>query len=182
MSGLTLGQQQLLQDYRDRAYITAILCEEEVYLNTFYKNLFNLPLIFISSIMSVLNSSDFNPNEMKLPNIILNISTSLILSLSGSLKFVDKITNFQNIGRKFTKLTHNIEDSLINNIDDIDIQTIRRFINEYDNLYEQIDYPFSNRIKQKITKRFKGIKTLPNILNCVNNVVRLPSNNDIANV
>lgn len=182
MSSLTLEQQQLLQDYRDRAYISAILCEQEVHLNTFYKNLFNLPLIFISSIMSVLNSSNFDPIDMKLPNICLNISTSLLLSLSGSLKFVDKITNFQNVGRKFTKLTHNIEDSLINNINDVNIDTIRKYINEYDNLYEQIDFPFTNRIKDKITKRFKGNKTLPQILNCIDAVVRLPSNNQNINV
>ena len=173
MSSLTLEQKQLLQDYRDRAYISAMLCEQEQNLNIFYRHLFNLPLIFISSIMSVLNGSDFNPNNMNIPNIILNISTSLILSLSGTFKFNDKITNFTNIGRKFTKLMHQIQDSLINDIDDINIDTIRRFINEYDNLYEQIDYPFSNRTKNKMIKQYKGEKTLPSILNCTAVIVSL---------
>jgi len=179
---LSQEQKELLQSYRDRAYISAILCEEEVGLNTFYRHLFNLPLILISSIMSILNSSDFNPTDMKLPNICLNISTSLILSLSGSFKFNDKITNFQNVGRKFTKLTHNIEDSLINNINDINIDNIRNFINEYDSLYEQIDYPFNKNIKDNITKKFKGKKTLPQILNCVEVIVLPISNNENVNV
>ena len=132
--------------------------------------------------MSVLNSSDFNPSDMKMPNIILNISTSLILSLSNSLKFNDKITNFTNVGRKFTKLTHQIEDNLINDINDINIDTIRRFINEYDNLYEQIDYPFSNRTKNKMIKQYKGKKTLPNILNCTEVIVKTGTNNVMVDV
>ena len=108
--------------------------------------------------MSVLNSSDFNPSDMKMPNVILNISTSLILSLSNSFKFNNKTTNFTNVGSKFTKLEHQIEDNLINDIYDINIDTIRRFINEYDHLYEQRDYPFSNRTKNKMINQCEGKK------------------------
>jgi hypothetical protein len=39
-------------------------------------------------------------------------------------------------------------------------------INEYDVLYEQLDYAFPNFIKNRVKKIYSGNKVLPNILNC----------------
>ena len=60
----------LLQGYRDRAYVSNILCEEcSSYYNRL-KSLSSFPLIISSSIMSILNSSSFNSDTMKIPKII----------------------------------------------------------------------------------------------------------------
>jgi hypothetical protein len=78
---LTNEQIILLESYRDKAYVSNILCTETSNFYSFIKNLVNIPLILSSSIMTILNSSDFDPHPMRVPNIILNASTGLILSL-----------------------------------------------------------------------------------------------------
>ena len=39
-------------------------------------------------------------------------------------------------------------------------------MNEYDVLYDQLDYAFPNFIKNRVKKIYSGKKVLPNILNC----------------
>ena len=140
---------------------------------------FSIPLIFSSCAMTIVNSS-FNADDVKIPNIILNSATTLMLSLVGSFKFNDKITNFSTIARKYTKLCHNIEDILINDIQDADTDTIRGFIKEYDELTEQINFSFSTKIKNAVANKYKGIKTLPNILNCSEKIVKPPATVDVV--
>ena len=68
---------------------------------------------------------------------------------------------------KFNRLCHKIEDTLTNNTDDITTEKLREYIEEYDTLNENLDYPYNQSIKEKIRKRYLGKKTLPNVLNCV---------------
>jgi hypothetical protein len=64
------------------------------------------------------------------------------------------------------KLTHKIEDILTIDLENINIENIRAMILEYDNLCENIDYPYPGFIKNRVKKTYAGKKTLPNILNC----------------
>jgi hypothetical protein len=105
-------------------------------------------------------------NNMKYANIILNAWTSLILSLVGNFKLPEQATNFAQIQVKMNKLTHQIEDKLTIDLESCKIEDIRHFINEYDVLYEQLDYAFPNFIKNRVKKIYSGKKVLPNILNC----------------
>ena len=50
----------------------------------------NIPLIVISSVMAILNSGQFKPEDMKLPNIIINSLTALILALISNFKLAEK--------------------------------------------------------------------------------------------
>ena len=88
---LSAEQIKLLEGYRDKAYICNILCDVSFNYYSFIKTLINLPLILSSTIMTVLNSSDFDPMTMRIPNIILNASTSLILSLINNYKLPENI-------------------------------------------------------------------------------------------
>ena len=164
---LTEIQKEMLVSYRDKAYISSILCDECYNYNAFRKNMINLPLIFCSSIMTVFNSSSFDADTMKTPNIVLNSLTTLILALIGNFKFVEKQNNFHNIGQKFNRLCHKLEDALTNDIDNITIEKIRDYIEEYDGLNENLEYPYVESIKNKIRARYSGKKTLPNALNCI---------------
>ena len=77
-------QIKLLESYRDKAYITSILCSQSVEHFSFLRSIVNIPLILSSSTMTVLNSmSEGSENNMKYANIVLNAWTSLILSLAG---------------------------------------------------------------------------------------------------
>ena len=160
-------QIKLLESYRDKAYITSILCSQSAEHFSFLRSIVNIPLILSSSTMTVLNSmNEGTNNNMKYANIILNAWTSLILSLVGNFKLPEQATNFAQIQVKMNKLTHQIEDKLTIDLESCKIEDIRHFINEYDVLYEQLDYAFPNFIKNRVKKIYSGKKVLPNILNC----------------
>jgi hypothetical protein len=160
-------QIKLLESYRDKAYITSILCSQSAEHFSFLRSIVNIPIILSSSTMTVLNSmSEGSENNMKYANIVLNAWTSLILSLVGNFKLPEQATNFAQIQVKMNKLTHQIEDKLTIDLESCKIEDIRHFINEYDVLYEQLDYAFPNFIKNRVKKIYSGKKVLPNILNC----------------
>ena len=167
-------QIKLLESYRDKAYITSILCSQSAEHFSFLRSIVNIPLILSSSTMTVLNSMDEGTNNnMKYANIVLNAWTSLILSLVGNFKLPEQATNFSQIQVKMNKLTHQIEDKLTIDLESCKIEDIRQFINEYDVLYEQLDYAFPNFIKNRVKKIYSGKKVLPNILNCEISFVKI---------
>lgn len=176
---LTTTQTEMLVSYRDKAYITNILCDETMNFYNIIRNIVNIPLITSSAVMTILNSSEFSPEQMKYPNVIINGITTLILALINNFKLTEKINNFKTIGLKMIKLTHNIEDKLTNDLDNISIDNIRGFINEYDNLNESLEFSFPNFIKNRVKKRYINKKTLPNTLNCIGSFVE---NNSVVNV
>jgi len=157
---------KLLESYRDKAYITSILCAQSSEHFSFLRSMVNLPLIISSSVMTVLNSMSDNSNEMKYANIVLNTWTSLILSIIGNFKLTEQATNFKQIEIKMNKLTHKIEDFLSIDLENTKIEDIRTIINEYDSLNESLDFTYPNFIKNRVKKIYSGKKTLPNILNC----------------
>ncbi len=167
-------QIKLLESYRDKAYITSILFSQSVEHFSFLRSIVNIPLILSSSTMTVLKSMDEGTNNnMKYANIVLNTWTSLILSLVGNFKLPEQVTNFIQIQVKMNKLTHQIEDKLSIHLESCKIEDIRHFINDYDTLYEQLDYSFPNFIKNRVKKIYSGKKFLPNILNCEISFVKI---------
>ena len=173
---MTISSEQikLLESYRDKAYITSILCSQSAEHFSFLRSIVNIPLILSSSTMTVLNSMNEGTNDnMKYANIILNAWTSLILSLVGNFKLPEQATNFSQIQVKMNKLTHQIEDKLTIDLESCKIEDIRQFINDYDMLYEQLDYSFPNFIKNRVKKIYSGKKVLPNILNCEISFVKI---------
>ena len=169
---LTNEQIKLLESYRDKSYVSNILCAETSNFYSFIKNLVNIPLILSSSVMTVLNSSDFDPHTMRVPNIVLNASTGLILSLINNYKLGEKCGTFRNKSIKYMHLTNQIEDSLTNDIDNITVDKIRNYINEYDSISESLEFGFPHHIKNRIRKRFIDKKKLPNVLNMVGTFVQ----------
>ena len=172
---MPISQEQikLLESYRDKAYITSILCSQSAEHFSFLRSIINIPLILSSSTMTVLNSMDEGNNNMKYANIVLNTWTNLILSLVGNFKLPEQATNFSQIQVKMNKLCHQIEDKLTIDLESCKIEDIRHFINDYDELYEQLDYSFPNFIKNRVKKIYSGKKVLPNILNCEISFVKI---------
>lgn len=152
-----------LKDYKDRAYITFLLCQLSY---DFYSTIYNislLPTLLGSSILTILNSSEINNDILKKVNIVVNGTNTLILALVNGYKLTDRINTFNNSKIKFNKLNHLIESITNKHIDkEIDKQIIENIINEYDLLFNDIKYQFPCHIKRKITKKFGGIRTLPN--------------------
>ena len=179
---LSEDQIKLLQGYRDKSYITSILCQQSEEHFTFLRSMVNIPLILTSSVMTILNSlNETDSKDLKYCNIVLNASTAMILSLIGNFKLTEQATNFKQIQVKMNKLCHQIEDKLTIDLENTTIENIRSFINEYDTLTEQIDYPFPSFIKERVKKVFLNKKVLPNILNCdISFIHSNPINNNVV--
>ena len=162
---ITEEQKKLLTQYRDKAYVMSILCSECSDYYSRINNFFKFPLILTNSIMVIFNSENFE--NIRIANIILNVATSLILSLVGNFKLNERVINFTSKSVKFNKLCHKIEDSLYNSIDEITTENIRANIDEYDTINEQIEYPFVSYIKQRLIKKYSKNRSIPNVIKCV---------------
>jgi hypothetical protein len=55
-------------------------------------------------------------------------------------------------------MCHQIEDKLTIVLESCKIEDIRHFINDYDVLYDQLDYSFQNFIKNRVKKVYSGKK------------------------
>ena len=187
---LTAEQIATLQAYRDKSFVSSILCEESSNFYSNCKNIVNLPLIFTSSIMTILNSSSFiKPDDIQIANIVLNAATSIILSLINNFKLPEKAQVFKTLSSKYNKLTHAIEDSLTNDTD-VSVDKLRSFITDFDSITESLDFTYPTFIKNRCRKRYKNRRTLPNVLNCQidfieikrNSIITTTNTTDIVNI
>jgi len=160
---ITEIQQEVLKSYKDKAFIMVLLCEQSYNEYVFIKNIINIPLILVNTAMTALNSIVANADDMKIPNILLNSTTGIIIGLISSFKIYEKIQSFHQLQGKFNKLSSSIESKMINT-DEIKEDDIKNVIETYDNLMDSIDYPISDKIKSKIKKQFQEKVNLPSIL------------------
>ena len=114
--------------------------------------------------MTILNSIIENSNDLKIPNIILNSSTGLIIAFVSQYKLYEKINEFHQLQNKFNKLSSNIEKKLILDMDNILDSDINGYIETYDILIDNMVYPINDKIKNKIKKQFQEKLALPAIL------------------
>ena len=161
---LTQEQVKLLEEYRDKSFIISILSEESCNFYSFIKSIISFPLIISSAIMTVMNSSELQPEILKPVNIIINALTTLLISFISNYKIAEKCEVFKQMSNKMNKLSHSIDDILTNDFHNCDVDDIRKIITDYDSLNESMLFVYPTRIKTKIIKRFKNFKTLPNNL------------------
>ena len=164
---LSLNQVKLLQSYRDKAYISNILCQECASYYNNIKILANVPILLFSFIMTILNSTSIN-NKTEYGgflNIICNGGTVLFIGLLNNFKIVEKANVFHITGIKFNKLCHIIENKLTNDNENISNQEIDNIISEYDIINEHLEFFYCDFIKKKLRNKYKNKKTLPTVLN-----------------
>lgn len=154
----------ILKEYRDKVFIYQLLTTKTNEYYSQIKQIINIPLIVSSSIMTILNSGSFQPDEMKVPNIVINALTALLISLINNYKIVEKQQTFRNLSLKYMNLLHDIEDKLAND-NNIEPDEIRTIVKQYDDLISQTEYIIPNHIKKKIRNMYNGKKSLPLILN-----------------
>ena len=163
---LSSVQKEIIFQYRDKAYICSILCQQTSDWYNVLKTVTNIPLILMSTSLSIINSLNIDNMDMRVPNIVINALFALILSLINNFSISEKQANFRSLHLKYTKLTHFIEDKITNELENCTKEDIRKLINDYDVLTDNLDYPYPGFIKKRVKTRFFGKKTLPNILNC----------------
>jgi hypothetical protein len=121
--------------------------------------------------MTIFNSSSFDSEKMKIPNICLNAITTLILSLISNFKIAPKQSNFRSVSIKFNKITHVIENKLTNEIEKITPEYITSIISEFDIIQDSLEYQYPEHIKKKVKKIYAGARILPNCLNMVTDFI-----------
>ena len=128
-----------------------LLCSKASSYWSMVKFAFNIPLVLTSSAMCIINSISEDANEVKIPNIVVNAISVLIMSLNNSIKASEKCDLFRRLGQQFLLLSGQIEND--NEITDNDFNIIaikyENLVN--DCLFEDIPY----RYKIQVADSFK---------------------------
>jgi len=103
---LSLNQVRLLQSYRDKSYVSNILCVECANYYNNIKTIINVPIVFFNFIIIIMNSMTINNKSdyVTIPNIICNSGTVILMGLITNFKIVEKASVFRITGIKFNKL------------------------------------------------------------------------------
>ncbi len=137
-----------------------LLCSKASSYWSMVKFCFNIPLVLTSSAMCIINSISEDANEVKIPNIVVNAISVLIMSLNNSIKASEKCDLFRRLSQQLLLLTGKIE-----NDDIIDENEFKILAMSYENLVN--DIPFEevpNRYKLQVADSFKD-RQLPLQLN-----------------
>jgi len=110
---------------------------------------FNIPLVITSSAMCIINSVSKDANRMKIPNIVVNAISVLIMSFNNSVKASEKFECFKRLSQQFMILSQEIE--ALESIIDKDKYAI--LILKYDNLiqdcaFEEIPYKYKTQVSK----------------------------------
>ena len=162
----------------DKCEAMTLLCTKSATHWSCVKFCFNIPLVLTSSAMCIINSISDNANDIKIPNIVVNALSVLIMSLSNSIKSSEKLEIFKKLSQQFMTLSQEIE-SLEDN-DDKYKEKIGIINLKYENLiqdcaFEEIPY----RQKMNVAKLFTDAnRYVPIQLNGIigNNSIKRRSN------
>lgn len=146
----------------DKCEAMSLLCQRATQHWSLIKFLFQIPLILTSSVMCILNSFDNDKGNMKIPNVVVNGASVLILALQNNLKVPEKVELFKSLSNNFLQLAHQIEGMEEEEILKANINTIT---DKYDSFIIQClfeDIP--KKIKIEIIDSWEG-RSLPLQLN-----------------
>ena len=116
----------------DKCEAMTLLCTNASSYWSFVKFCFNIPLVLTSSTMCIINSISEDANAVKVPNIVVNAVSVLIMSLNNSIKPAEKFEIFKKLSQQFMVLSQDIE-----SIDgDIPKDKADLFMLRYDNLIQ----------------------------------------------
>tara|TARA_R110001606_G_scaffold79615_2_gene183832 strand:+ start:6469 stop:7053 length:585 start_codon:yes stop_codon:yes gene_type:complete len=121
----------------DKCEALTLLCTRASSRWSFIKFCFNIPLVFTSSAMCIINSISTDANEVKIPNIIVNAISVLIMSLANNTRASEKFENFKKLSQQFMLLSQEI-DALEE--DNIPIEEYKLLLLKYENLVQGIDF------------------------------------------
>ena len=146
----------------DKCECMSLLCQKSCNHWSLVKFIFQIPLILTSSVMCILNSFDDGKGNMKIPNVVVNGLSVLLISYQSNLKVAEKCELFKNLSNQFLQLAHEIEGK---SPDELDRNATNILIEKYDSLittclFEEI--PKSKKLE--VIKIFEG-KSLPLQLN-----------------
>ena len=135
-----------------------LLCSKASSYWSMIKFGFNIPLVLTSSAMCIINSISEDANEVKIPNIVVNAISVLIMSLNNSIKASEKCDLFKRLGQQFLLLSGQIEND--NEIDDNDFNIIaikyENLVN--DCLFEDIPHRYKIQVAESFKDRYAPLQ------------------------
>jgi hypothetical protein len=158
----------------DKCEAMTLLCTNASTHWSFIKFCFAIPLVLTSSTMCIINSISEDANSIKIPNIIVNAVSVLIMSLNNSIKPSEKFEIFKKLSQQFMILSQEVE-GYEGHIpkDKCDMLLLK-----YDNLiqdcmFEEIPQKYKLMVASKYTEanRFVPIQINGTIGNVVKRVV-----------
>jgi hypothetical protein len=93
----------------DKCECMTLICTRACTHWSFIKFCFNIPLVITSSAMCIINSISNDAETVKIPNIVVNALSVLIMSLSNSIKAGEKFEIFKKLSQQFMILSQEIE-------------------------------------------------------------------------
>jgi len=158
----------------DKCECMTLLCTRTATYWSYVKMAFNIPLVFTSSAMCIINSISTDANVVKIPNIVVNALSVLIMSLSNSIKSSEKFEIFKKLSQQFMLLSQELEAL---EPDDENIKEKLNIINlKYENLIQDCAFEdITQKNKTNVAKLFGDAnRYLPIQLNGTsgNNIVK----------
>jgi hypothetical protein len=135
----------------DKCEAMTLLCTKGASHWSLVKFCFNIPLVLTSSAMCIINSISEDATKMKIPNIVVNAVSVLIMSLNNSIKASENFEVFKKLSQQFMVLSQEI-DAIEG---DIDKETYDKIMIKYDNLIQ--DCSFENiplKYKEQVSKAY----------------------------
>jgi len=155
----------------EKAECMTLLCTRTATHWNTIKIIFNIPLVFTSSAMCIINSISTDANEVKIPNIVVNAVSVLIMSLNNSIKASEKLDLFHRLSISFMQLSCEIE----NCDDDVSVDELKLLHNKYENLVTQCLFEvIPDYVKRQIIKICE-FKHKPIQLNGLSGLTNSPS-------
>jgi len=147
----------------DKCEAMALLCTKASTHWSFIKVCFNIPLVLTSSAMCIINSISIDANDVKIPNIVVNAISVLIISLSNSFKASEKFETFKKLSQQFMVLSQEIEAFE----DECNREQYQVILLKYDNLIQDCMFEeIPNRYKMSVANCFtKADRCIPIQLN-----------------
>jgi len=144
-----------LQKLLDKSECLVLVCSSACSYWSFIKFLFSIPLVLTSSAMCIINSISEDATKMKIPNIVVNAVSVLIVSLNNNIKSSEKADQFKKLGQAFMMLTQEIDA-----YDDENVITAEKYnmlVLKYDNLINDCDFEdIPTRYKLAASKSFNA--------------------------
>ena len=147
-----LNLQERIEKLLSKSEAMVLLCSKASGYWSMIKFAFNIPLVLTSSAMCIINSISEDANEVKIPNIVVNAISVLIISLNNSIKASEKCDLFRRLSQQFLLLAGQIEND--NEITDSEFQLISL---KYENLINEVLFEeIPTRYRLQVAENFKN--------------------------
>ena len=147
---------------------------------------FNIPLVLTSSAMCIINSIRDDANDVKIPNIVVNAVSVLIMSLNNSIKAGEKFETFKKLSQQFMVLSQEVEGIE----EEITKEKADILVLKYDNLiadcaFEEIPEKYKLLVASKYSEADRHVPiqingTIGNVIKRVNGINYEIKNNNVV--